>query len=211
MPDKHLSLKVAALDIAPNGRSGQAQVRNRFLFQLLHPKRDDDNPTVSFALGSAAGPVAGEDLDAVLPDGIVFKGQPFAQLFDERVRVRIHHFQDVRSDWLQVALGKVFEAALDSLLGQVKIVSLSLASLIDPGQSLQLGRDSYSQKLGYYELVLDPNAERPEGAEQVTVELVAAEEVLGFAPLPAEGDPRRTAIVAAGQVTATLDLRIRLF
>ncbi len=211
MPDKHLALKVAALEVRPNGRSDHPQVRNRFLFQLLHPKRDDDNPTVSFALGSGVGPVAREELDAVLPDGIVFKGQPFAQLFDEQVRIRIHHFQDVRADWLQVAVGKVFEAALDSLLGQVKIVSISLASLIDAGQSLQLGRDAYSQKLGYFELVLDPNAQRPGGAGETAVELVAQEDVLGFAPLGSEGGPRRITIVAQGQVTATVQLQIRLF
>ncbi len=211
MPDKHLSLQVAALTIEPNGRAGQERVRNRLLFQLLHPKRDDDNPAVSFALGPEAGRVAADDLDAVLPDGIVFKGQPFAQLFDERVRVRIHHFQDVSADWLQVAAGRVFEAALDSLLGQVKLVSLSLASLVDVGQSLQLGRDAYSQKLGYAELVLDPTADRPGGAEETAVTLLAPEDVAGFAPLGPQGAPRRIGIVDAGQVTATLELRIRLF
>ncbi len=211
MPDKHLSLKVATMSIGANGRSGQNEVRNRFLFQLLHPKRDDENPAVTFALGSAVGPVAQCDLDTALPDGIVFKGQPFAQLFDEKVRVRIHHFQDVKADWLQVAVGKVFEAVLDSLLGQIKLVSISLASLIDPGQSLQLGRDAYSQKLGHFELVLDPNARRPGGAEEATVELIAQEDVLGFAPLAPEGKPRRVTIVAAGQVTATIELQIKLF
>ncbi len=211
MPDKHLALKVAAVTIAPNGRSGQEQVANRFLFQLLHPKRDDDNPAVSFALGPAAGPVAPADLDAVLPDGIVFKGQPFAQLFDEKARVRIHHFQDVRSDWLQVAAGKLFQAGLDALLGQVKLVSLSLADLVDPGQSLQLGREVFSQKLGYFELVLDPNAERPRDPEETTVELVAGEDVSGFAPLGAAGAPRRVTVVAKGRPTATLALQVRLF
>ena len=210
MPDKHLSLKVAALTIGANGREGQERVRNRFLFQLLHPKRDDDNPAVTFTLGPAAGPVAAADLDAVLADGLVFKGQPFAQLFDEKVRIRIHHFQDVKADWLQVAAGKVFEAALDSLLGQVKLVTISLRSLIDVGQSLQLGVDAYSQKLGYFELVLDPNADRPGGAEDATVELVAPEDVLGFAPLGPQGEPQRITIVGEGQVTATLALRIRL-
>jgi hypothetical protein len=211
MPDKHLSLKVAALSVGPNGREGQERVRNRFLFQLLHPKRDDDNPAVTFALDSAVGEVTPDDLDAVLADGIVFKGQPFAQLFDEKVRVRIHHFQDVHADWLQIAAGKVFEAALDSLLGQVKLVSVSLASLIDIGQSLQLGRDAYAQKLGYFELLLDPNADRPGGAEDATVELVAPEDILGFAPLGPAGEPRRITIVAAGQVTATMTLQIKLF
>jgi hypothetical protein len=210
MADKHLSLKLAALTIGPNGREGQERVRNRFLFQLLHPKRDDDNPAVTFALGSAVGPVASDSLDAVLADGIVFKGQPFAQLFDEQVRVRIHHFQDVRADWLQVAAGKVFEGALDSLLGQVKLVSISLRSLIDVGQTLQLGTDTCSQELGYFELVLDPNAERQGGAEEATVQLVAPEDILGFAPLGSAGEPRRIAIVGKGQVTATMDLQIRL-
>jgi hypothetical protein len=211
MPDKHLSLKVAALALEANGRSGQAQVVNRFLFQLLHPKRDDDNPAVSFALGPTPGPVAPADLDAVLPDGIVFKGQPFAQMFDEKVRVRIHHLQDVRSDWLQIALGKLFEAGLDTLLGQAKVVSISLADLVDPGQSLQLGRDAYSQKLGYFELVLDPGAERRDGAEDAAVQLVAQEDILGFAPLGAAGKPRRIKVVGKGQVTATIALQIRLF
>jgi hypothetical protein len=211
MPDKHLSLKVASLTIGPNGRAGQTKVRNRFLLQLLHPKRDDDNPAVSFALASGVGPVGWEELDAVLADGIVFKGQPFAQLFDEKVRVRLHHFQDVKADWLQVAVGKVFEAALDSLLGQAKLVSISLRSLIDVGQSLQLGVDAYSQKLGYFELVLDPNAERPGGADEATVQLVAQEDILGFAPLASKGKPRRIKIVTKGQVTATMELQIRLF
>jgi hypothetical protein len=210
MADKHLSLKLAALAIGPNGREGQERVRNRFLFQLVHPKRDDDNPAVTFALGSVGGPVAARDLDAVLADGIVFKGQPFAQLFDEHVRIRIHHFQDVHADWLQVVAGKVFEAALDSLLGQVKLVSVSLRSLIDVGQMLQLGVDAYSQELGYFELVLDPNAERPGGAAEATVQLVAPEDVLGFAPLGPQGKPQRITIVGKGQATATMELKIRL-
>lgn len=210
MPDKHLSLKLATLTIGPNGRAGQDRVRNRFLFQLLHPKRDDDNPAVTFALDSAVGAVVPDDLDAVLADGIVFKGQPFAQLFDEKVRVRIHHFQDVQADWLQVAVGKVFEAALDSLLGQVKLVSISLASLIDVGQSLQLGRDAYAQKLGYFELVLDPNTDPRGGAEEATVQLVAPHDIFGFAPLTSQGKPRRITIVAEGQVTATMTLQIKL-
>jgi hypothetical protein len=210
MPNKHLAVKIAALTVAPNGRSKLAQVRNRFLFQLLHPMRHDESPAVSFAVGPAAGPVAQPDLDTALADGIVFKGQPFAQLFDEQVRIRIHHFQDVKADLLQIAVGKVFDLALDSLLGQIKLVSISLGSLIDPGQSLQLGRDTYSQKLGYFELVLDPNASRPGGAEVATVELIGQDDVLGFAPLGPGGQPRRVSIVAKGQVTGKIELEIRL-
>jgi hypothetical protein len=211
MPDKHLAIKVASLTIGAHARSETAQVRNRFLFQLLHPKRHDDNPAVSFALGPAAGPVGQADLDAALADGIVFKGQPFAQLFDEKVRIRIHHFQDVEADWLQVAAGKVFEAALESLLGKVKLISISLGSLIDPGESLQLGQDAYSQKLGYFELVLDPNASRPGGAEAMIVELIAQDDIFGLTPPGPAGRPHRVKIVTKGQVTATMELQIRLF
>jgi hypothetical protein len=211
MPDKHLAIKVASLTIGAHARSKATQVRNRFLFQLLHPKRHDDNPAVSFAVGPVAGPVAPADLDAALADGIVYKGQPFAQLFDEKVRIRIHHFQDVEADWLQVAAGKVFGSVLDSLLGKVKLVSISLGSLIDPGESLQLGEDAYSQKLGYFELVLDPNASRPDRAETMIVELVAEADIYGLTPLGPAGRPRRIKIVTKGQVTATMELQVRLF
>ena len=210
MANRHVALRIARLGIGPNGRTGRPEVANRFVFQFLHPTRHDDNPVVSFAVGSGEGPVSAADLDAALPDALVFKGQPFAQAFDEPVRIRVHHFQDVARDWLQVGVGKVFSLALDSFLGKVTVAAVSLADLIDPAQSLQLGTEVYSQKLGYAEVVLDPKAVRPSLAQDVSLKLVAPEDALGFAPLGPQGEPKRVSIVEQGQVTGTIDLEIRI-
>ncbi|MGD1148650.1 MAG: hypothetical protein ABR961_11960 [Thermoanaerobaculaceae bacterium] len=210
MADRHVALRITRLAIGPNGRVGRTEVANRFVFQFLHPTRHDDNPTASFAVGSMEGPVAAAELAAALPDALVFKGQPFTQAFDEPVRIRIHHFQDVERDWLQVAAGDMFSSVLESFLGKVSLLTVSLADLIDPAQSLQLGKDSYSQKLGYAELVADPKAARPSPVQVLSFKLVAPEDVLGFAPLGSEGKPQRVSIVAQGQVTATMDLELRI-
>ena len=138
MATKHLAVRITALTIEPNARTGQNAVSNRFVFQVLHPTRQDDNPTASFAVGAVAGTVAAADLDAALPDALVFKGQPFAQAFDEPVRVRIHHFHDVHRDWLQVAIGKLFKAVLGAFLGKLSLVTVSLTDVIDPLESLDL-------------------------------------------------------------------------
>jgi hypothetical protein len=210
MADRHLALRITGLSIGINACPGRAKAVNRFVVQLLHPARYDDNPAASFAVGSAEGPVAAAELDAALPDGMVFKGQLFRQAFDERVRVRVHHFQDVTSDWLQVAIGKVFGAALDSFLGQVRLATVSLADLIDPVQSLRLGKGTYSQKLGYFELAVDPAAAKLGAVQAVRVELRAPEDVFGFAPLGPDRRPQRVCVVEQGDVTATLDLEIVL-
>ena len=210
MADRHLALRVTGLAIGPNECPGRAKAVNRFVLQLLHPARYDDNPAASFAVGSAEGPVPAAELDVALPDGLVFKGQLFRQAFDERVRVRIHHFQDVTSDWLQFAIGKVFAIVLEEFLGKMRLATVSLADLIDPGQSLRLGQHSYSQSLGYFELVVDPAAAKLGAVQAVRVELRATEDVYAFAPLGPDGQPRRVCVVEQGDVTATLDLEIVL-
>ncbi len=210
MADRHLALRITGLAIGANACPGRAKAVNRFVLQLLHPARYDDNPTASFAVGPAEGPVAAAELDAALPDGLVFKGQLFRQAFDERVRVRIHHFQDVTSDWLQFAIGKVFGVVLDEFLGRMRLATVSLADLIDPVQSLRLGQHSYSQKLGYFELVVDPGAAKPGAVQAVRVELRAPEDVFAFAPLGPDGQPQRVCVVQQEDVTAALDLEVVL-
>lgn len=210
MPDRHLALRITSLTIGPNGRAGRAGVNNRFVFQFLHPRRHDDNPTASFALGPGVGPVPPGDLDEALPDAIVFKGQPFTQVFDEQVRIRVHHLQDVESDGLQVVVGRVFESVLTGFLGQLSLATISLADLIDPLQSLKLGEDTYSQKLGYFELVLDPQTVELGAVQAVPVDLLAPEDICGFAPLGPSGQPQRIGIVKQGQVTASMDLELIL-
>jgi len=210
MADKHVALRITRLALSQNGRTGRKECANRFVFQLLHPTRHDDNPTSSFAVGAAEGPVGAAEMDAALPDALVFKGQPFTQAFGEPVRIRIHHLQDVARDWLQVAVGKLFASVLESFLGKVSLVTLSLADLIDPAQSLQLGKDVFSQKLGYAEVVVDPKVPRPSPVQALSVKLVAGEDVVGLAPLDSQGEPKRVSIVAQGQVTATMDLEVRL-
>ncbi len=210
MADRHVAVRITRLVVGRSGRTGRSEVANRFVLQILHPTRHDDNPAVSFAVGSAEGTVPPAELDAALPDAIVFKGQPFRQAFDEPVRVRIHHFQDVARDWLQVAAGRVFAAALGSFLGKLGVASVTLADLIDPGQSLQLGDDEFAQKLGYTEIVIDPLAARPGTALPFSVKMVADEDVTGFAPLGPQGEPKRVSIAAQGQVTAAMELEVRL-
>ncbi|HVN74784.1 MAG TPA: hypothetical protein VMT19_00605 [Thermoanaerobaculaceae bacterium] len=210
MANKHVALRVARLAIGRNGRTGRREVANRFVFQILHPTRHDDNPAASFAVGSGEGPVPPAELDAALPDALVFKGQAFTQAFDEPLRIRVHHFQDVTRDWLQVAVGTVFSSVLDSFLGKVSLVSVTLTDLIDPGQSLRLGDDTFAQKLGYAELVIDPTAARPSPVQAISAKLVAPADALGFAPLGPQGEPKRVSVVAQGQVTATMDLELRL-
>ena len=210
MANKHLALRITALTIEPNARTGQTAVTNRFVFQLLHPTRQDDNPAASFAVGSVSGPVPAEDLDAALPDALVFKGQPFAQAFDEPLRIRIHHFHDIHRDWLQVAVGKLFKAVLTAFLGKVSLVTVSLTDVINPLESLDIGGDTCSQKLGYFELVVDPKAGRGGRVRTVSVALAAPEDVLGFSPLGPDGQPKRICIVSAGETTAAMDLEIAL-
>ncbi len=210
MANMHLALKVKGLTIEPNVRTGQKGITNRFVFQLLHPTRQDDNPAASFAVGSVAGPVPAAELDAALPDALVFKGQPFAQAFDEPLRIRIHHFHDIRRDWLQVALGKLFKAVLGSFLGKISLVTVSLTDVIDPLDSLDIGKDTYSQKLGYHELVADPKGGKRSSRRSLHLELTAPEDVLGFAPLGPDGQPKRICIVGAGETTAAMDLEIAL-
>ena len=210
MADRHLALRVTGLSIGSNDCPGRVKAINRFVFQLLHPTRFDDNPAASFAVGPADGPVVGAELDEALPDGLVFKGQLFRQAFAEPVRIRIHHFQDVTSDWLQAAIGKLFSTVLETLLDRVRLATVSLADLIDPVSSLQLGKDAYSQKLGYFELVVDPRATKPGVVRTVRVELAAPEDVFAFAPLGPDGRPQRVCIVEQGIVTATLELEIVL-
>ena len=210
MANKHLAVRITALTIEPNARTGQDAVSNRFVFQLLHPTRQDDNPTASFAVGSVAGSVPASDLDAALPDALVFKGQPFAQAFDEPVRIRIHHFHDVRQDWLQVAVGKVFKAVLNAFLGKLSLVSVSLTDVIDPLDSLDIGEGTCAQKLGYFELSVDPKAGRGVRVRTVSVALSAPEDVFGFSPLGPAGQPKRIRIVGAGDTTAAMDLEVAL-
>ena len=210
MADRHLALRVTGVSIGSHECAGRAKAVNRFVFQLLHPTKFDDNPAASFAVGPAEGPVAAEELDAVLPDGLVFKGQLFRQAFAEPVRIRIHHFQDVTSDWLQAAIGKVFGAVLETLLGRMRLATISLADLIDPVSSLQLGQETYSQKLGYVELVIDPNEAKPGVVQAVRAELVAPEDVFAFAPLGPDGRPQRVCVVEQGNVTAMIELDVVL-
>ncbi|MDD5564650.1 MAG: hypothetical protein PHQ91_13135 [Thermoanaerobaculaceae bacterium] len=210
MADRHLALRITGLAIGANACPGRAKAVNRFVLQLMHPARYDENPAASFAVGPAEGQVAAADLDAALPDGLVFKGQLFRQAFDERVRVRIHHYQDVTSDWLQFAIGKVFGVVIDEFLGRMRVATVSLADLIDPAQSLRLGQHSYSQKLGYFELVIDPAAAKPGAVQTVTVELRAPEDVFAFAPLGPDGQPQRVCVVQQEDVTATLELEVVL-
>ena len=210
MADRHLALRLTSLTVGPNGRAGRAGVGNRFVFQFLHPRRHDDNPTASFAIGPGVGPVPQADLDDALPDAIVFKGQLFTQVFDEQVRIRIHHFQDVQSDGLQVVVGRVFESVLGGFLGRLSLATISLADLIDPLQSLKLGEDAYSQKIGYFEVSLDPRAGKLGAVQALPVDLLAPEDVGGFAPVGPQGQPQRIAIVKQGQVTASMDLEIVL-
>ncbi len=210
MADRHVAVRITRLTVGPTGRAGRDGVANRFVFQILHPTRHDDNPAVSFAVGSAEGTVVPAELDAALPDALVFKGQPFTQAFDEPVRIRVHHFQDVARDWLQLAAGKVFASVLDSFLGKLGVAAVSLADLIDPAQSLRLGDDDFAQKLGYAELVLDPAAARPGVTQKALVKLVAGEDVTGFAPLGSQGEPRRVSVVARGEMTAAIELEVRL-
>ncbi len=210
MADRHVAVRITRLTVGQTGRAGRKEVANRFVFQILHPTRHDDNPAVSFAVGSAEGAVPPAELDAALPDALVFKGQPFAQAFDEPVRIRIHHFQDVARDWLQLAAGRVFASALGSFLGKVGLASVSLTDLIDPAQSLRLGEDEFSQKLGYAEVVVDPRVTRPGDVQRLTAKLVAGEDVTAFAPLGPQGEPKRVTLAAQGQLTSAMELEVRL-
>lgn len=210
MANKRLAVRITGLTLGPNGRSGRPDVTNRFVFQLLHPVTQDKNPAASFAVGSDVGPVGEAELDAALADGIVFKGQPFAQAFDEAVRIRIHHFQDVHRDWLQIIIGKLFELLLKDLLGKVSLVTITLDTLIDPSQSLKLSEETYSQKLGYFELVVEPNKVNAAGEKAASVKLIAQEDVIGFDRLGPSGPPNRITIVKQGQKTASMDLEIKL-
>ena len=210
MADRHLALRVKSLSIGENDCPGRAKAANRFVFQLLHPTRSDDNPAASFAVGSSKGTVAEAELEAALPDGLVFKGQLFRQAFAEPLRLRVHHFQDVTRDWLQIAVGKVFGILLDSLLGRTRLATISLADLIDPVSSLQLGKDEYSQKLGYAELVIDPKAVEPGVVQSLRTDLIAPENVFAFAPLGPDGQPRRVCVVEQGDVTASFEIELVL-
>jgi hypothetical protein len=210
MANKRLALRITGLTLERNGRSGRQDVTNRFVFQLLHPVTQDKNPAASFAVGSGVGPVGEAELDAALADGMVFKGQPFSQAFDEKVRIRIHHFQDVHRDRLQIVIGKLFELALKDLLGKVSLVTVTLDQVIDPSQSLKLSDDTYSQKLGYFELVVDPNQVKSAGMRTASVTLIAQEDVMGFDRMGPSGPPPRIAIVTKDQKTASIDLEINL-
>ncbi|OYV88642.1 MAG: hypothetical protein B7Z68_13110, partial [Acidobacteria bacterium 21-70-11] len=98
----------------------------------------------------------------------------------------------------------------ETFLGQVRLATVSLADLIDPVQSLRLGKDTYSQKLGYFELAVDPAADKLGAVQAARVELRAPADVFGFAPLGPDGQPQRVCVVEQGDVTATLDLEIVL-
>ncbi|MFI5166838.1 MAG: hypothetical protein ACHQQS_09485 [Thermoanaerobaculales bacterium] len=210
MANKKLAVRITGLRLERNGRSGRADVTNRFVFQLLHPVTQDKNPAASFGVGSGVGLVPEAQLDAALADGIVFKGQSFDQAFHERVRIRIHHFQDVHRDWFQVLLGKLFGLVLKDLLGKINLVVVTLDRLIDPVQSLKLSEDTYAQKLGFFELIVDPDEVKAGGATPASVALVAPEEVVGFDGLGPSGPPKRITIVKKGQKTASIDLEINL-
>jgi hypothetical protein len=210
MPNQRLAVRIKGLTLERNGRSGRPDVTNRFVFQLLHPVTQGKNPAASFAVGPGVGPVGQADLDAALADGIVFKGQPFSQAFDEKVRIRIHHFQDVHRDWLQIVIGKLFELVLKDLLGKVSLVTITLPKLVDPGQSLKLSEETYSQKLGYFELVVEPEKVTAGGMKTASVKLVAQEDVIGFDRLGPSGPPKRISVVKSGQKTASIDLEIKL-
>jgi hypothetical protein len=210
MANKLLAVRITGLTLGPNGRSNRLDATNRFVFQLLHPVTHDKNPAVSFAVGSGVGPVGQADLDAALADGIVFKGQPFSQAFDEKVRIRIHHFQDVHRDGLQIVIGKLFELVLKDLLGKVSLVTITLPKLVDPNQSLKLSEETYSQKLGYFELVVEPDKVTAAGSKTAPVRLVAQEDVIGFDHLGPSGPPKRISVVKQGLKTASINLEIKL-
>jgi len=84
---------------------------------MLHPTRQDDNPTASFAVGSPRGPCRQRNSTRALPDALVFKGQAvFAQAFEEPLRIRVHHFQDVNP---RLAGRSPSETVFSSVLGIV--------------------------------------------------------------------------------------------
>lgn len=202
-----VSVQMANLDVKPNALAGRPDIKNRFLFQWVHPQRQDDNPMKSFTLGSTPGKVASATLASAVPDGILFKNQEFTQVFAEPLTLQIHHFLDAHRDILQIALGKLFELALSDLLGQVSIGSISLNKVIDPSESLKLSAETYSLKIGYCQLTLDPST-IPTALPPLAkvLDTTAAEKVEALGALGPVGPPPHVTVVTAGQVTSEMTL-----
>jgi len=202
-----VSVQIANLDVKGNGMAGRPNVRNRFLFQWVHPHRQDDNPMESFTHGSAVGPVAPATLTGAVPDGILFKNLEYSQVFGEPLTLQVHHFLDAHRDVLQIALGRLFELLVGGVLGQVSIGPISLARLIGPADSLKLSAETYSLKIGYCQVTLDPSG-IPTALPPLVREIgtSALEQVHAFGQLGPAGPPSLITVVSAGQGTSTMSL-----
>jgi len=204
-----VSVQIADLAVMDNGLAGRPDIRSRFLFQWVHPQREEENPAQSFTVASTPGPLASADLNAVVPDGIVFKNMEYSQVFGEPLTLQIHHFLDAHRDIVQIGIGKVFELVLANLLGQVALGPISLNRLVKPAESLKLSADTYSLKIGYLQVTVDPSTiptALPPLSEAIAT--TAKQAVRAFGPAGPSGPPPRITVVSAGQVTSAMTLHL---
>jgi len=202
MPNYKFSMKIDGVTVAKNGRSSDKRVDNRFLIQLVSPS-GTEHPSTTFSFNSPDGePVPTDILQKSLPFGLAFKLQDFSQVLTEPLRLRLHFFQDTRRDWFQQLTGRFIELAIKAILGGQSIIGVKVDKLLGLDESWKLSDKTYSQKLGSFELDLDPTQLEGDSPSQQEFVLTAPEKVqhLKF-PKPGE-KPKRFTVVKEGSETA---------
>ncbi|MFI5165005.1 MAG: hypothetical protein ACHQQS_00125 [Thermoanaerobaculales bacterium] len=157
------------------------------------------------AYATGAGPVPAPDMSAAAPAGVVFDSQKFTRKAGEPLELQIHHFLDVKREFLEIIEGKLIEDLADLLVNSVNVGPISLSRLIDPASQLKLSDDTYSLPIGFHSAVVQPLALGAEGAT-LTFAMTAPEDVFAFGPLGPSGPPPRIKIVSANARTARMAL-----
>lgn len=142
---------------------------------------------------------------AAAPGGVVFEGQKFTRKPGEPLELQVHHFLDMRRDFLQIALGKLIEGLAGLLVGAVNIGPISLSRLIDASSALKLSDEIYSLPIGFHSVALQPLAPTAEGTE-ITFGTTAPEGVFAFGPIGPSGPPPRIKVVSATAKAARMTL-----
>jgi hypothetical protein len=207
MASGKVRIKLTGVFISDKAVRPREDVSHRLLFQLFQPAHQGDNPTVTFAGAFQAGEWD-VNLEDLVIDGYIFKGQPYDLADDEKLRIRIHYYQDVEHDWLQRTIGRLIELSLKAALSTAKVFGVSLAEVISGSDSLGLSEKVGTLKLGFFDLALSV-AELAAGLVARQVELVAPLDVVRPEPLgPGTGLPPRVPFARKGDVTAKVRLEV---
>lgn len=213
MSNYRFAMKIQKIQAKKNGRSSTSKsITNRLLIQVNDT--DNSNETLSTAIdfkGEDGVDLPQEALHKALPYGIAFKNVDFHQAFDEPLIVNFHHFQDTKKDFLQKLLGKFIEFSFLGLLEGTKLVGVKLDKLLGLEEGLKIGKDTYSQKLGFRELVISPEDFETDQTKTEPVKLKCPENVFHIKfKKPGSSQVIKKKVIGKGSISLEMDLLIKL-